>query len=132
MDSDQMTIVEAVLSGRAVGDPPLRLDESAPTIHETATAVDVAVALPGVTVAEVIVDVIDHTLTIKRARSVRSEPSLSRRNAQSVDPGVLCPTVPLPANADVCRVAATLSNGLLVITFPKLPLAQNYTSRAEA
>ena len=99
-------------------------DTPALDIHETDTAYEVAVPLPGVNADEINIKMQNGTLTIS---GELPQPKVEENRKVVVQEryyGKFSRSVSLPQSVDTNKVEATYDNGVLNLTLPKLPEAQ--------
>ena len=100
------------------------MDTPALDIHETDTAYEVAVPLPGVNPDDINVKMQNGTLTIS---GELPQPKVEENRKVVVQEryyGKFSRSVTLPQIVDTGKVEATYKNGVLNLTLPKLPEAQ--------
>ena len=100
------------------------MDTPALDIHETDTAYEVAVPLPGVNPDDINVKMQNGTLTIS---GELPQPKVEENRKVVVQEryfGKFSRSVTLPQIVDTGKVEATYENGVLNLTLPKLPEAQ--------
>ncbi len=100
------------------------LDSPALDIHETDTAYNVAVPLPGINPNDINVKMQNGTLTISGELPQPKVEDNTKVVVQERYYGKFSRSVSLPQHVDAEKVEATYDNGVLNLTLPKLPEAQ--------
>ena len=99
-------------------------DSPALDIHETDTAYEVSVPLPGVNPDDINVRMQNGTLTISGELPQPNVEDNRKVVVQERYYGKFSRSVSLPQSVDTNKVEATYDNGVLNLTLPKLPEAQ--------
>ena len=99
-------------------------DSPALDIHETDTAYEVGVPLPGVNPEDINVRMQNGTLTISGELPQPKVQDNRKVVVQERYYGKFSRSVSLPQSVDTNKVEATYDNGVLNLTLPKLPEAQ--------
>lgn len=108
-------------------------DLPAVNVVEEAGAFRVVAELPGMDPKNVVVEVVDGCLTLK---GERKEEAAERRDGsnylrQEISYGAFTRTISLPETADGDMAKASFKNGLLTVTVPKKPEAQQKAKKIE-
>jgi HSP20 family protein len=88
-------------------------------MSETATAIEVTVALPGVDEDDFEVQIFDNGLVVEGRRVLPAIGKDAVYHAAAIPQGLFRLEVPLPARIDPARVEAHYERGLLHVTLPK-------------
>lgn len=99
-------------------------DNPALDIHETDTAYNVAVPLPGINPDDIHVRMQNGTLTISGELPQPKVENNTKVVVQERFYGKFSRSVSLPQHVDADKVDATYENGVLNLTLPKVPEAQ--------
>ncbi|MCA0455327.1 MAG: Hsp20/alpha crystallin family protein [Chloroflexi bacterium] len=99
-------------------------DSPALDIHETDTAYNVAVPLPGINPDDINVRMQNGTLTISGELPQPKVEENTKVVVQERYYGKFSRSVSLPEHVDAEKVEATYENGVLTLSLPKLPEAQ--------
>lgn len=100
-------------------------------VDETAQAYTVTAELPGLEQKDVELSLRDNVLTISGEKREEKKEENGGRTWSERSFGRFQRTVPLAAEVDADKVEASFRNGVLVVTLPKNPKAQDQTRRIE-
>lgn len=93
-------------------------------VEETNDAILVKADLPGIDPKDVEIAVQDRSLTLKGEKREEREDKQKQYHRIERFSGQFFRSIPLPAEADLERIAATSSKGVVTVTIPKKPGTQ--------
>lgn len=93
-------------------------------MYETDDQIKVEIPLPGLKPEDVEVTVAGKTLQIKGQREQKEEVKEGNYYRREVHYGAFSRSVTLPEAADVNQPVAAFADGILTVTFPKIPATQ--------
>jgi HSP20 family protein len=96
-------------------------------VSETKDAMIVTAELPGVDAKEIGIALTGDLLTLKGEKEKRTEEKEERYHRVERTYGAFLRSVRLPIAVEGSKVAATLKNGVLVVTLPKTPASKGTT-----
>jgi HSP20 family protein len=96
-------------------------------VSETKDAMIVTAELPGVDAKEIGIALTGDLLTLKGEKEKRTEEKEERYHRVERTYGAFLRSVRLPIAVEGSKVAATLKNGVLVVTLPKTPASRGTT-----
>ena len=100
-------------------------------LHETDKAFEVTAELPGLDEKDVQLELRDNVLTISGEKRAERQEEEGGRHWSERTFGRFTRTIPLDGEVDPEKVQAAFKKGLLTITLPKNPRAQEKTRRIE-
>jgi HSP20 family protein len=108
------------------GSEPLTLGDWVPSmdVSETKDSVVCTLEVPGVEERDLLVSLQENLLTIKGEKCKEREEKDEHRHRVERSYGVFTRSLRLPAAVEASKVTATVKNGVLTVTLPKMPAAK--------
>ncbi len=97
-------------------------------VKETEKSFEIHAALPGLKKEEISIEVEKSTLSIKGERKLKNENKDDKFHMVENFYGKFSRSFTLPENVDASKIAASYTDGMLMVEIPKADIKQNKTS----